>query len=414
MPNPVAYTSAKQFVGLARETTRGTAMAPTVTIPVDKFDPEDKPTWLDDRGLRGSLTDSPYNRVQGPIHSEADISGQVFFDSIGYLLANILGDVSYAGTYTGSGSTTLSTASTVGATSIQVAASIAASTLIQIDTGAVSEVRTVQTVTGSGPYTLTLDPTLPLFYPHSATTTAVKPIQAPFTSTFSLLNSGDGQPGSLTFTDYQGPTPTTASRAYAGGVLSELNLKGNAESTVITYDGKITAWPSAPAAATPTSTPSGAMPMAAWRSQLGLAGTVATAPVKTIDEWEIDIKREVEVINTAANTPNPYAIWRGRLSVSGKLNFRAAADETPLTYLLNNTQPQWQLISNAGAGATLEGIQADIAKAAWTTSKIDRSKATVGYATEFDALATTTNAGGSGGFSPLSLAITSATAPNSY
>jgi hypothetical protein len=408
MPNPITYASAKQFVGMARETTQGTPVAPAVTMPVDKFEPEDKPTWIDDKALRGAMAEI-FNKVQGPLHTEFDISGPLFFDTIGYLLNNILGDDVEAGTYTGSGTTTLAGGgSAAGATSITLAATIALSTKVQIDTGPLSEVRTL--ASGTNPYTLDS----PLTYAH-ANGVAVKPITTPYFHTFSLLNSGAAQPGSLTFTDFQGVPASTGARTYAGGCLSELTLKGNAESTAIEYEGKGMAWPSGIAGAQPTLSPSNLQPMAAWRSQIGLAGTVGGAQIKTVGEWEIAIKRELEVIFTGQNSQNPYLIQRGKVGVTGKLVFTAVADETPLTYLLQNTQPQFQLIASNGlAGASLQAIQFDLQQAAWTTSKIDRSKAAVGYQTEYESIANTTNAGGSGGFSPISVLLSNAVTPNSY
>lgn len=412
MPNPTTYTSAKQFVGLAKETTQGTAVTPVVTVPVEKFEPEDKVTWLDDKSMVGSLVETR-NRVQGPMHSEFDMTGPAFFDTLPYLLNNILGDNVESGTYTGSGTTTLSSGSSAGATTVSTVASISASTIIQIDTGALSEVRTVQSVSGTGPFTLTLNTALT--YAH-ASAVVVKPVTTPYIHQFATLNAGNGQPGSLTFTDFQGPTATVGARAYPGACLSELTVKGNAESTLITYEAKGMAWPSAPASVTPTSSPSSVAPFAAWRFQLGLAGPASGGTlVKTVGDFEVAIKRKLEVIFTGQNLQTPYFIQRGTLGVTGKLVFTAAADETALTYLLNNTQPQFQLLAtNALAGASLLSLQFDSQMAAWTTSKIDRSKDAVGYQVEFEAIANTTNAGGSAGFSPIAVTVQNATAPNSY
>ncbi len=413
MPNPTTYTSAKQFVGVAKETTQGTAVVPTVTIPVDKFEPEDKFKWLDDKALRGSLVET-YNRIQGPANIDFDMSGPLFFDAAGYLLNNLFGDDVESGTYTGSGTTTLSSSSIVGATSISTVASISATTVIQIDTANLSEVRTVTSVSGAGPYTLNFTPGL--VYAHNSAVT-VQPITTPYSHKFSVLNSGNGQPGSLTITDFQGPTAVTGARAYAGCCLSELTIKGNAESTLIEYDAKGSGWgPSAAAVSTPTSSPSTVQPFAAWRFQLGLAGPATGGTlVKTVGNFEVAMKRSLQLIWTGQNSQSPYFIQRGKVTVTGKLDFVAVADETPLTYLLSNTQPQFQLLAtNSLSGANLLSLQFDSQQAAWSTSKIDRSKDAVGYQVEFEAIANTTNAGGSGGFSPLAVTIQNAVVPNSY
>jgi len=409
VPNPTTYASARQKIGLAVETTQGTAVAPTVMMPVDKFDPEDKPAWIDDNAMRGSMTEV-YNKIQGVKHAEFDIGGPAFFDTLGYLLANIFGDVVYSGTYTGSGTTTMSSSASAGATTISTAASIAATTVIQIDTGVSSEVRTVNSVSGSGPYTLTLNMALSIAHNSGVT---VKPITTPYSTGFSLLNSGAAQPSSLSITDYQGPTASTGTRVYPGCCLSELTLKGTPESSVLEFDAKGMGWPSASAAAFSTS-PSTALPQAAWRSQVGLNGTVSGAPILTVNEFEVTIKRELELIYTAQNSQNPYFIQRGNLTASGKLN-AVVNDETFLTYLISNTQPQLQIIvSNVLSGANLLALQVDVQQAAFTDSKIGRGKAAVEYGAGYDAVANTVNAGQSGGFSPISLTLQNAVAPNSY
>lgn len=408
MPNPVTYASPRQFIGFGVEATQGTVAVPVQSMPVDKFDPEDKWVWLDDKALRGSMTE-PYNRVQGPGHSEFSFSGPAYFDTLPYLLSNIFGDVVYSGTYTGTGTTTLSSLSTAGATTISTVASIAATTKIQVDVGTLSEVRVVNSVTGAGPYTLTLN--APLTYGH-ASAVVVKPIQAPYTDAFAVLNSGTAQPSSLSITDWQGPTATTAARVYPGCCLSELTIKGSAESSTLMIDAKGMGWPSVAAGAAPTPILTNALPQAAWQGQIGLNGTVGGNQVKTVSEFEIAIKRVVEPIYTAANTSNPYFIQRGKITASGKYTI-VAADETSLTYLNSNTQPQTQIIvTNGLAGAALLSMQVDVLNAAYNTSKINRGKAAVGYDVTWDAIANTTNTGASAGYGPIVITTSNSVTPS--
>ncbi len=335
MANPTLYSSYRHFISVAKEVTQGTPVAPTATMPVDKFDPEDKVVYLEDNALRGSLT-GPYNEVQGVKHAEFDVSGPAFFDTIGYLLGNIFGDLTESG------------------------------------------------------------------------------VSAPYTHTFSVLNTGTGQPSSLTITDWEGTTPTTFARYYPGACLSELNLKGNAASSVVEFDAKGTAWPSSAAAAEPTSAPTAIPPQAAWETQVGLGGTVSGAPIKTITDWEVDIKRELEVYYTGQNSQNPYFIMRGKLTCSGKMSF-VAADLTPLTDLLSNTQPQLQLIIDNGVvGAGQLNMQLDIQKDAFLTSKPNFSKTAVGYDVTWMAVANTTNAGTSAGFYPISITLKNGIATGVY
>lgn len=409
MADPVTYASARQYVGWAVEVTQGTAVTPAVTIPVDKFDPFDQPVLIEDKALRGSMTE-PFNGVQGVRHTEADMAGPAYFDTFPYLLANMFGDVVYSGTYTGSGTTTLDSPSVVGATSISTVATIASSTLIQIDTGVSSEVRLTTGVSGVGPFTLTF--TDPLILAHSAAV-VVKPITSPYSAAFAVLNTGTAQPTSATLSDYQGPTSAAGVRAYRGMCLSELGIKGTVDSTTIDYTAKLMGWPSATAAAF-TSAPSAVTGQAAWRTQIGLAGTVGSAPILTINEFSLDFSREIEMIYTAQNSQNPYFIQRGKLTANGMLN-AVVNNETFLTYLNDNTQPQLQLIiSNSLSGANLLSMQVDILKAAFSTSKIQRGKPAVEYQANFKTIANTTNTGYSGGFGPATVTMQNAITPNLF
>lgn len=410
MADPVTYASPRQYVGVAVETQQGTAVVPAVTIPMDKFDPFDQPVLIEDKALRGAMTE-PFNGVQGVKHSEFDFGGPAYFDTLGYFLSNIFGDLVSSGTYTGSGTTTLDSPSIAGATSISTVASISNGTLIQIDTGATtSEVRLTTGVSGVGPFTVTFADALLVAHAGGAT---VRPITFPYTTAFAVLNAGTAQPKSHTFTDYQGPTSSAGVRAYPGGCLSEVQIKGTVESSTLDYTAKGMGWPSASAAAF-TSAPSSVTGQAAWRTTVGLAGTVGSAQIKTINDFSLTISRELEMIYTAQNLQVPYFIQRGKLTCSGMLN-AVVNNETFLTYLNDNTQPQLQLIiSNGLTSSNLLTLQVDILKAAFTDSKIQRGKAAVEYQANFKAIANTTNTGWSAGFGPVTMSLINAITPNSY
>lgn len=406
------YSSAKQFLSWGVEATQGTAVATTWSAPIDKFEPEDKVVWLDDKALRASMVEL-YGRQTGPQHAEFSMSGPWFGDGGGYLLANILGDVVESGTYTGSGTTTSTASSAVGATTITTHASTGTG-LVQIDTGTLSEIRNVTSVTGgSDPFTLHF--TTGLAYAHNSGVT-VKPVTTPYSHAISVLNTATAQPTSLTLVHWQGLPATTQARTYPGACLSELTLKGNAESTLITCDAKGMAYPSSDTSGGSPPTPSftSTAPIAAWKSTVGLAGPASGGTqVRTIGEWEVTIKRQLAIIFTAQNLNTPYVIQRGAVSVSGKFMFSAPGDETPLTYMLNNTQPQFQMVvSNGSSGANLISLQIDMQNASFATSKINTGKEQIAYDVTFDGVSNTTNSGGSGGYSPIKLTLQDAVTPN--
>jgi hypothetical protein len=83
----------RSYIGLAKETTKGTAVTPTVFIPViaNSVKPQDKYGPLYDEGLRGSLVKN-YNYIQGRANSTFDFSGAAFADTILYPIAGVLGE----------------------------------------------------------------------------------------------------------------------------------------------------------------------------------------------------------------------------------------------------------------------------------------------------------------------------------
>lgn len=90
------HSSNLSFLGIGRESILGTAVPATAFIPVDKPTPKDALTLLQDKGLRGSMVEV-YNEIAGPKHSTFDFGGDVFPDTIGWMLAGVLGDVTTTG-----------------------------------------------------------------------------------------------------------------------------------------------------------------------------------------------------------------------------------------------------------------------------------------------------------------------------
>jgi hypothetical protein len=84
--------SVRSFIGIAKETTKGTAVAPTdyVLVMSDSVKPADVIDPLYDKGLRGALVDS-YNYIPGRTRSTFDFSSSAFPDGIGYALTGLLG-----------------------------------------------------------------------------------------------------------------------------------------------------------------------------------------------------------------------------------------------------------------------------------------------------------------------------------
>ena len=93
-----AQNSVRSYIGVAKETTRGTVVAPTNFIPVSvsKLKPVDVIDPLFDEGIRGSIV-KDYGYQQGRIRSTFDFGGPVFADTIPWAVAGLLGDVTTTG-----------------------------------------------------------------------------------------------------------------------------------------------------------------------------------------------------------------------------------------------------------------------------------------------------------------------------
>ncbi len=90
--------SVRSFIGIAKEVTKGTVVAPTDFIPVmgESVKPVDIIDPLYDTGLRGSLVQN-YNYIPGRTRSTFDYSSAAFADTLGYALAGVMGSVATTG-----------------------------------------------------------------------------------------------------------------------------------------------------------------------------------------------------------------------------------------------------------------------------------------------------------------------------
>lgn len=78
------------FIGIAKEATKGTAVAATAYIPVTSSSPNEATDVLIDQGMRNSMTTS-YGSVKGTTSASLDLEGDVFLDTIGWPLTGIMG-----------------------------------------------------------------------------------------------------------------------------------------------------------------------------------------------------------------------------------------------------------------------------------------------------------------------------------
>lgn len=237
----------------------------------------------------------------------------------------------------------------------------------------------------------------------------------PYTHAFSLLNSTTGQPKTHTAQYYTGVTPTSGARTFAGLCLSELKISWDVESKLVTYAAKAMGIGSTVTGSTPTAAPSTVPPFAAWRALMGIGGPASGGTLDpSCTSFELTLKRKVDAIYGMTNTQDPIVIQRGVLSCDGKAKF-VARDETPLTNMINNTQGQVQILMDNGiVGAGQRGLTCNFNLASWINAKLDEGKQATMWDVEIDGIANATDAGASGGLSPLKMTLINGNAGTVY
>jgi hypothetical protein len=402
------YPSERRAIGLAKEVTTGTPLAPTVSVPVVGFIPEDKPIWLPDESMRAAMAKT-YGLIQGPYAADLTFDASpVYLDTIGHFLYNILGDYTASGSATGTSGTLLAggtgyPAATTGSIIVPQGSNFAAGApgYVQLDaTGTNSEIVAYSAATGT---IINLSGTTRFTHANSAT---VYQVTGSYTHVFSLLNgTGNAQPPTHTITD-RTFIPTNQARWYPFTCMSEVTFTGNSEK-LFTWAGKGMGYANQEPSSAPTNT-FGVIPaQPSWSSEFGLGGTVSGDQIYQVGEWEFTLTRVVEPYYTVNGQQNPYAFGRGPLSTAGKVLFSPTINEVPLTDMLGNTQPQIQVIqTNNLTGTSAEIIQFDVQVCAFDASVIEPGKALFGYSNGFQAIANTTNTGQSAGYGPVKITLT--------
>lgn len=335
------------YIGLAKEATPGTPVAPTAILPVTtNLSAEDVFAEIKDDSLRNN--DSALQGLyQGPGSSDVGFDMLAYPELCGNLLRAIIGpDTITAGT-----STTLSAAVTAGATTISTAASIAANQTISIG-GTSTEYAVVSAVTGTGPYTLTLK--APTLYAHAS----AAPVVSQTKHTFAQSNS---RIPSYTVTVFDGSS-TNPTRAYPGCVMSDLDVKIDPKNGV-TMTTKWTGWPSV-TATNPSPSFTGEPPMLGWQWTMTNGGASSTRGISL--DWSI--KRQVEAIHASTGSINPEEVFPGELTLDGTYKARFVDDSDLSLFLTYLQEPVQATLTqpaggqNPGASLTLGSSQGGIYK----------------------------------------------------
>jgi hypothetical protein len=424
------YPVQERELYVAEELVPGTvpAAAPGTPVPFTSLKPSNKPMWLDDDSFQGSMGDT-YGVYQGPLIGAIDLGGQVFGDTFPYFLLNLLGDYTVTGT-TASPTATTSSSIAAGVTALPVVsggASFTSGMFVElVDTGTPAATEIVQVGTGSTGTSIVLAAGVATRFAH-ATAMTVNNTTAPYVHVFSFLNGLVGapyagqaaQPKTLCLTDRTGIPATGLADQYSYVCLSELAITGNAEKLLVWSGKAVCQSRQIPGSAVGTVNVSTITAQPSWRSVTGIGGIASGGTqVKNIAEWGVTITRAVKPFNTNQGSQLPFVIARGKGGVTGKNTFSPSIDDTALTNLLGNVQPQLQYVAGNGlTGANLVQVQIDIGLGAYLTSEINDSSELFGYDTTFKAPHTAAGFtgpqggflyGASGGKSAIKIAVTNA------
>lgn len=388
------------YVGIGKETVKGTGVPATFFLPVTTDNPFDNQPFLDDKSWRGSMNEL-YNTIPNVEHSEYDLGGPVFADAVGWPLCGIYGDVTVStGRTVTDGVTTNSSTTVTSATAAFTIADIgrtitgtnipALATIVTV--GSATSVTISAAATGSGTgITLTIG------------TVGVQVHRAAVQNTVST----EGQPVSHTLTDFYGLTGGTPARQYAGMQWTEVGFKFAADA-MFEWTGKALGFVST-LVAKPAQTFTSVLPFPTWQGVATIGGSL----VHYLEAGEWTVKRVGTALATVNGSQAPYKIWVGVVTLEGKLTF-IAEDDTELNRYLNNTEPSLDLTFTHGSGANAVGVTLHAGSATYMNGKPNRGKDYIAYDVDFKATAQVSDAGVSGGYSTGYAAVTNSLATGTY
>ena len=397
------------------------SVGPTAYLPITKLDFSDQYDQLYDKSYRGSQATS-YGAQQGMRIGNFSIDGDLFADSFGYVASSFFGAYDAATSISNVQLSSLSAAS-----GSVITASVAGTfvpgqsvTLTGSITGGTGNWNAVL-----GTYTVASVGTNSFVYYTGASVSGAPTVTGASVSTpnayrFSPQNSGNGQPSSYIFWDFNPGNSNL--RCYAKSVVSDLTIKldpaalTNYTATGMALASGVVAGTGATAAAAasvtvPTPSFSSFTPVAARVGGTTLGGTVNPDMLTC----EFALKRdEFGPVNTLEGIQDPLSIFSGPVECTAKWEM-VQADDTQLNAYIQQTQPTFQVAAVKGTGTAANGVWFHNNQANYEAVKVAQTgKAYVTLAGGHTAIANTTDASTAGtGYSPISLTISTATSGTS-
>ena len=222
---------------------------------------------------------------------------------------------------------------------------------------------------------------------------------APFTHVASLLNSAPGQPHTYAVTHSWG---ATEARERAFGVWESVDIKFTASGVLTVTSSIITFGSTQVAPTTPTITT--ALPVPAWVGTLTLGGV---ANYQLFD-GNLTIKRTVTPVEVLNGTQIPGSIFGGTVAVTGKISVVADAADTIQVEFLQDTQQSMVLNFTQGTAGLEQSLNLQCSLVDWKTYQLKTQDDYMAADVDVVAIANSTDAGASGGESPIKVTLLNA------
>jgi hypothetical protein len=225
----------------------------------------------------------------------------------------------------------------------------------------------------------------------------------PTTHAMASLNTGEQQPPSYTVTT----SDPVGALAWAGAKFASVTLTSIGDG-VLSWSGQAKALAAA-AAATPAAAYTALSMFAGWRGVVQLGG-VTDARILSADTT---LARAVTAKRNTDGTRAPYLQRSGPLSVAGQMTVVMANDTYRQQYV-NGTVTSVDINYQQGAGASLQQVRLHCSSVVFTSVARAYTADWVELAIAWEADGNTTDAGASGGQSPVKATLKNAVASGIY
>jgi hypothetical protein len=222
----------------------------------------------------------------------------------------------------------------------------------------------------------------------------------PFTTVFSSKNTGGTQSQPYTLSDYTG----LETRQYSDQKVEELTISF-APMALVIFAAKTQGWASAPAGANPVPSFSAVPPLAAYLGAVTIGGTPAT----NVLSGELTIKRPITLHPSMNGGQDPAEVWQGPVTVTGKMAFVYESNLELARYLTDSKVSLDVKVTQGASSLTLHSTLTS-----FDTAAVTRQGEWVEVATTFACLGNTTDAGATGGSSPIKATLVNSTPAGTY